>query len=34
MTFLLAPEEHEGGDSDGDESDDEVFVSSELAAVE
>ena len=34
VTFLLLPEEHEGGDADGDESDDEVFVWSEFASVE
>ena len=34
MTFLLAPEEHEGGDADSDESDDEVFVRGEFAPIE
>lgn len=34
MTFLFLSEKHEGGDADRDESDDEVFVWSEFAAIE
>ena len=34
VTFLLLPEEHEGSDADGDESDNEVFIRGEFASVE
>jgi len=34
MAFLLVPEEHEGCDAGGYESDDDVFIWSEFAAVE
>jgi hypothetical protein len=34
VALLLAPEEHEGRDAGGDESDDEVFVRGEFAPIE